>query len=297
MGDKTKIEWADATWNPVIGCSKVSAGCENCYAERVAGRLANIPATHDAYSKVVWWMHNTDGSGFFQWNSIIAFNKAVLDKPLKWKKPRRIFVCSMGDLFHESVPNEWLDRVFETMRMSATGIYSRDHVYMILTKRPGRMAAYLKRLKANKGPDFTRWPLHFVWLGVTVENQDQDWRIKELLKIPAAVRFVSVEPMLGPVDLAGDEGGHNFFPFENEQGTITPGLDWVICGGESGPGSRPMQSDWARDLRDQCEVAGVPFFFKKHGDWWCEQFGASPKYRENQELDGATWDQFPEARR
>jgi len=329
MGDKTKIEWAEATINPVIGCSKVSAGCDNCYAERMAGRLANIPATHDAYSKVVWWMHNTDGSGFFQWNGITAFVESALDKPLRWKKPRRIFVCSMGDLFHESVDFYWQAQVLSVIAEC------QHHTFMVLTKRPHIMADFFSRHEVlDYCPN--------LWLGVTAENQQAaDERIPILLQTPAAVRFVSVEPMLGPVDLRLRGNCSHCFKYGNQyhiahpceqcgyQGGVLP-IDWVIAGGESGPGARPMQPEWVRGLRDQCQGVGVPFLFKQWGEWQeCPSFkemdkttimmdyygrkiNANERFdpvvgdrllsrlgkkKAGRLLDGVTWDQFPEGRR
>ncbi len=225
----TKIEWCDETWNPVTGCSPASDGCKNCYASRMIGR--NLP--------------HMGHEGPF---SRVQFHPDRLDQPLRWKKPRRIFVCSMGDLFHEDVKEEWINSV---LRVAAD---TTRHTFMLLTKRPGRMSAYLNR----------KWDIpKNVWLGVTAENQATfDERIPILLQTPAAKRFVSVEPMLGPVDL-GVYGHRMGSPKSAIRGVI----DWVIVGGETGPGARPMHPDWARGLRDQCQAAGVPFFFKQWGEW------------------------------
>lgn len=238
----TKIEWAEETWNPITGCTKISAGCANCYAERMANRLANIP-----------------GSGYDKGNPFgVKFHPDRLDQPLKWKKPRKVFVCSMGDLFHEDVTDSWLDDVFFTAANLA-----RQHTYLVLTKRPQRMYEYFTK-KIEDGftwrEGITYVPLPNVWLGVTAENQDAaDERIPWLMKTPAAKRFVSVEPMLGQVDLDTINGAF---------GCVDVGdLDWVICGGETGPGARPMRPDWARSLRDQCVSADVPFFFKHWGEY------------------------------
>lgn len=242
---KTKIEWAEETWSPITGCTKISAGCTNCYAERMANRLANIP-----------------GSGYDKDNPFgVKFHPDRLDQPLKWKKPRKVFVCSMGDIFHEDMPFEWLWLVWQRMGSA------RRHTFMVLTKRAENMCVETS-LRLPVLPN--------VWLGVTAENQDAaDKRIPWLMKTPAAKRFVSVEPMLGPVDLDTINGAF---------GCVDVGdLDWVICGGETGPGARPMNPDWARSLRDQCVSADVPFFFKKHGEG-----------NKSRLLDGREWSEWPE---
>jgi len=251
MADKTGIEWTEATWNPVTGCAKVSQGCKHCYAERDWGRLLHLPA----YA----------GRAFTD----VATHADRLDQPLRWRRPRRIFVNSMSDLFHADVPEEFIDRVFAVMALA------NQHTFQVLTKRPDRMLAYLSsgaraemvgiEAEAIGGLDrhtetlSQRWPfpLPNVWLGVSVENQAAaDERIPLLLDTPAAVRWISAEPLLGLVYLAehGLHGG--------------PGqLDWVVAGGESGPKARPMSIRWARDLRNQCAAAGVPFLFKQWGEW------------------------------
>lgn len=246
----TKIQWADETWNPITGCSKISDGCKNCYAERMAKRLA----------------------GRFGYPADEPFRPTLhpdrLNDPRKWKKHRRVFVCSMSDLFHEEVPNEWRIKVFNAM---ATDIFLPcKHTYLILTKRPENMKRFFD-LNTKVG-DPVPWPN--VWLGVTAENQEQyDKRIPLLLQIPAAVRFVSIEPMLGPIDvkkwLFHDDCDHYDCDGDCPVGLNPPfaGIDWVICGGESGPGARPVHPDWVRSLRDQCQAAGVPFFFKQWGEW------------------------------
>lgn len=257
MGDKTKIEWCDATWSPVSGCTKVSAGCANCYAERMASRFgAKIHgAVMDLQER--------------QPIEAVPFSRVVLhpdrlDQPLHWRKPRRVFVCSMGDLFHEDVPVSFIRDVWRVIA-NAT-----HHTFMILTKRPKRMVEVVGGQNLIFSPH--------IQLGVSVENQETaDERIPLLLQTPAAVRFVSVEPMLGPVDLrrgrwipfyqtADDEPDEDprevGYPPESAY-TKTGKLDWVICGGETGPGARPMRPDWARSLRAQCQAAGVPFFFKQ----------------------------------
>ncbi|MGL5514522.1 MAG: DUF5131 family protein, partial [Sporomusa sp.] len=283
---KSKIEWTDKVWNPVTGCSKISAGCDNCYAERMSKRFAEQ-----------WGLPKDDPF------KVTKHDKAFL-QPLRWKKPSKIFVCSMGDLFHEEVKERWIDGVFAIMGL--TYDQKQRHTYMILTKRPERMREYIKKLVNAESEELRKRFYHFsmtacdllyqaaymhhmnasmmvaswikngmpgLWLGVTAENQEQaDKRIPILLEIPAGVRFVSVEPMLGPVDLwypksiwpdgpemccTGRNCGCRGLPTEPP---LMCGLDWVICGGESGPGARPMHPDWARSLRDQCQAAGVPYF-------------------------------------
>lgn len=270
----SKIEWTDATWNPVVGCTRVSAGCQNCYAERMANRLAQNPATPE----YVGLAENG------RWTGVVKCLPERLGQPLRWRKPKRIFVNSMSDLFHEGVPCWMVDKVFAVMAIR------QQHSFMILTKRPGAMCAYVNGLKQRADeiaeaamtlpiywPDadnqfdyvadmIRREPLPNVWLGVSVENQQTaDERIPWLLKTPAAVRFVSCEPLLGPVDLSAWIGDIPLpMPF-GLRVSAPPDLDWVIAGGETGPGARPAHPDWFRGLRDQCAAASVPFFFKKHG--------------------------------
>jgi len=276
MSSQSHIEWTDATRNPVTGCTKVSAGCKHCYAERISKRF---------------------GQDF----SKIELHPERLDLPLHWRKPRMIFVNSMSDLFHEKVPFEFIDRVFAVMALCP------QHTFQVLTKRPERMAQYVghddlsERIAlsacafgkscyelSRQTFDFDQdeegkidhveacMPLPNVWLGTSVEDQKTaDERIPHLLSCPAAVRFLSVEPMLGPVNLkpfrpfiahlgaAGVECEHGY----DACPICDRGIDWVICGGESGPGARPMHLDWVRSVRDQCAAAGVPFFFKQWGEW------------------------------
>ena len=281
----TKIEWTDKTWNPIIGCSKVSPACDNCYAEKMAARLATMPQTADNYGTVV-----TDR----KWNGKTALIYSVLKKAMHWRNPCRVFVGSMTDLFHPSTPREWIDKVFAVMALT-------PHItYQVLTKRPERMAEYcsnpnnrilheMERISGERLCCGGFWPLKNVWFGVTVENQEcADKRIPTLLNTPAAVRFVSIEPMLGSVDLRilnfhqsvvpsaqdGLLGGERLMRNgEWESSGYGPGLDWVICGGETGPGARSMHPDWACDLLIQCESAGVPFFFKKWGNNKVEEIG------------------------
>ena len=272
MADNTKIQWADATWNPITGCTRVSRGCEHCYAERLAaGRLRHHPSRAGL----------TDDHG--RWNGAVRLNAKWLNQPLKWKKPRRVFVVAHGDLFHENVPRVWIDRVFAVMAMA------REHTFQILTKRPERMRQYLSE-RVGDQPGNTvierleklinsrwegrlvtwpwahtkaeHWPLKNVWLGTSVEDCVTAYeRIPHLLKTPAAVRWISAEPLLDPIDISP------YFrcnlPDDASTWQQATGLDWVVCGGESGPGHRPMEPDWARFMSDQCKQAGVPFFMKQ----------------------------------
>lgn len=302
MSQRTKIEWATHTWNPVTGCTKVSAGCKNCYAERMVERFGG---------KIHGYGDDGEDAPFGH----VMLHHSRLDEPLRWRNPRRVFVCSMSDLFHEAVPNSFRHAVFATMAEC------RAHTFMVLTKRPERMARMLADwvqsgliLRSGFGAVVPN-----VWLGVSVEDQaTADERIPLLLETPAAVRFVSYEPALGPVDFTAIEVGNGdaFCPMShNEDGDelCHPGIDWLICGGESGPGARPMHPDWARSARDQCQAAGVPFFFKQWGEWapdaaldaergdrsrsvtvggtWMTRFG---KKRAGRLLDGREWSEVPE---
>jgi len=237
----TKIAWCEESWNIITGCTPISEGCKNCYASRMAKRLKGRFGYPPDDPFKPGTMHND-----------------VIHKPAHWQKPKRIFVCSMGDLFHDEVDWNHLFSVWQMMGMI------KHHTFIVLTKRPmnakhqlyNDLGFHLRRQNwCNK------WPLPNVWLGVTAENQQRaDERIPILLETPAAVRFVSIEPMLGPVDLNKKECLIDKRRFKY---TIANYLDWVICGGESGPGARPMHPDWARSLRDQCQEAGVPFFMKQ----------------------------------
>lgn len=310
---ESPIEWTDFTWVPFVGCSKVSEGCKNCYAMMMAARVANaaqarlregkLPLTEiqTAYRKVVRWERggmfaaDANDKALPQWNNRIELIESILLAPLSWKKPRKVFVNSMSDLFHKDIPFEFIDKVFAVMALTP------QHTYQVLTKRPERMAEYLNEMERPGPPGglfgkTTRmlWsllremrklapntepclqlPLSNVWLGTSVENQEAaDERIPHLLKCPAAVRFLSCEPLIGAVDLtrgpalcidAARErtGGFCHDPFSD----LTTGIHWVIAGGESGHKARPMHPDWVRSLRDQCEAAGVPFFWKQWGEW------------------------------
>lgn len=302
---KTKIEWATDTWNPTTGCDRVSPGCDNCYALGMAKRLKAMGQADyqtDGDPK-------TSGPGFG-----LRVQKHRINQPLRWRKPRKIFVNSMSDLFHEAVPNEWLAEIFAVMAATPR------HTYQILTKRHGRMRSLLNdssfgamvadRIwgKGGEAAELPAWPLPNVWLGVSVENQQwADIRIPALLDTPAAVRFLSCEPLLGPVSL-----------FDNSRIDTGTLVDWVIVGGESGPRARPMQPQWARQLRDECNRYDIPFLFKQWGehvthsqmtetaaaDWdikhGADQYHPSVQWRvgkhaAGRELDGRTWDQYPAA--
>jgi protein gp37 len=263
VSDRTRIEWTSATWNPTTGCDRVSSGCDHCYALTLAKRLKAAGNSRYQVDGDPRW----SGPGFgltLHWDKI--------EQPLKWRDPRFVFVDSMSDLFHSKVPIEFIERVFEVMADAS------QHRFQILTKRPGRMASVLRRIC----PD----PIPNVWLGTSVENQDwAEIRIPKLLETPAAVRFLSCEPLLGPVNIkpwlpTGDPGDAGT-PHFNE----SRGIDWVIVGGESGPHFRAIDPEWVRSLRDQCQSAAVPFFFKQWG-------GRTPKAG-GRLLDGEVWDEMP----
>lgn len=268
----SNIEWTEDTWNPIVGCSILSPGCTHCYAMRMANRIEGMNAEARAKCKSAP-APQYDGTialakGKPVWTGKVAMAPdTVLLRPLKRKIPTMYFVNSMGDLFHEDVPDKWIDRVFAVMALTP------QHTYQVLTKRAARMRDYFEKQveregmincsrsdrigdvmlihhRIDSGFKAVMWPLPNVWLGVSTERQQEyDARAPLLRTTPAAVRFFSMEPLLGPI--------------------VAPWLgDWVIAGGESGPGARPMHPDWARRLRDQCKAAGVPFFFKQWGEWW-----------------------------
>lgn len=279
MSDKTGIEWTDATWNPTTGCDRVSPGCDNCYALTLAKRLKAMGSPrYQADGNP-----STSGPGFG-----VTEHPDALDQPIRWTKPRRIFVNSMSDLFHKEVDDWFIAQVFAVMALAP------QHTFQILTKRHGRMRSlvsgdlYDLMIRALGDPslgwDESRiaWPLPNVWLGTSVEDQKRaDLRIPALLETPATVRFLSMEPLLGPVDLINGLGD-----------SWLTGIDWIIVGGESGPGSRPMRPEWVRSLRDQADVAGVAFHFKQWGSH--DEHGVlMNKKLAGRELDGRTWDEFP----
>ena len=272
---KTSIEWTDATWNPSAGCTRVSEGCRNCYAESMARRFKGPEMAYDG-------LVGDDG----RWTGKIRFSEARLLDPLRWRSPRRIFVNSMSDLFHPNVSDDMRDNIFAVMALCP------QHTFQVLTKRPERMLEYLRQVEnerdmqrwINAGyeiiPNVTEgirnawedmsWPLPNVWLGVSVEDQQTaDERIPLLLQTPAAARFLSCEPLLGVIDLVVRVSPQVRMDPLNRY----DGLDWVIVGGESGPHARPMHADWARTLRDQCVRANIPFFFKQ---WASGRTGRMP---------------------
>lgn len=306
MGDKTPIQWTHATWNPVVGCSVVSPGCANCYAMKMAARLDRMG--QERYAGLT----RTSKAGAVWTGKLALAPEHTLTQPLRWSRPRLIFVNSMSDLFHESVPDGWIDEVFAVMALAP------QHTFQLLTKRSTRMREYCsdpavgRRIgeavceqwgtrqstrvvliapgqDENAAPPGPRvylgaWPLPNVWPGVSAEDQTRaDERVPDLLATPAAVRFVSAEPLLGRIDFRdylkiGACRGCGFrgsmgdaFPRRDAQcpacGVISTTLDWIIVGGESGPGARPMHPAWARSIRDQCAAAGVAFFFKQWGAW------------------------------
>ena len=274
----TKIEWAEETWNPIIGCSKVSPGCQNCYAERMANRLASMKNTE--YHNVIKRESPTIGVGknFYtsQWNGKTHMVESALEKPLHWKKPRTIFVCSMGDLFHSTISFKQISKVFSITQKCP------QHTFLILTKRPATMWRYFQNVGITK-------PYLNVWLGVTVENQEQaDKRIPILLSIPAVKRFVSIEPMLGPVDIK-KYVEKELQSFGGKGSQFFPTLDWVICGSESGPVRRYTNENWVRDLKNQCVNAEVPFLLKQlHSE--CDGKKIKMPW-----FDGQVWNQKPES--
>jgi protein gp37 len=235
MAQGSTIEWTESTWNPVTGCTKVSPGCKHCYAERMAERLRAMGQANYA-------------NGFE-----LTLQPHMLELPLRWTKPQTVFVNSMSDLFHEEVPFEYIDRVFDVMARASW------HRFQVLTKRAERLTELSTRLQ---------WPAN-VWMGVSIESEAYRGRVEHLRSTGAQIKFLSLEPLLGPLrDLDLDS------------------IDWVIVGGESGPGARPMDREWVLDIRDQCQRARVPFFFK--------QWGGTNKKSTGRELQGRTWDEMPE---
>jgi protein gp37 len=253
LGEHSKIEWTDSTWNPVTGCTKVSAGCDNCYAHTLAhGRLAAVYTRHPPI--VGTPANQADPFAVRVWEE-------RLREPSKWKDPRMIFVNSMSDLFHADVPDTFVRRIFEVM------LEVDRHVYQVLTKRPARAVRFFK-LNRDLFPA-GEIPRH-IWMGTSVESQEVDYRIAHLRGLPAAIRFLSCEPLIGELDLEGK----------------LDGIHWVIAGGESGNGFRPTRPEWVRLIRDRCAMTEVAFFFKQWG-------GRTPKAG-GRILDSEQWDQMPE---
>lgn len=231
---KSKIEWTENTWNPLTGCTKISPGCANCYAERMAKRLQAM------------------GNPNYRNGFNLTLHEHALDIPLRWKKPSIVFVNSMSDLFHEDVPLQFIKKVFSIMSIAS------QHVFQVLTKRSTRLSQLASSID---------WPSN-VWMGVSIESKDYTYRIDNLEKTSAAVRFLSLEPLLGPIEKLKLET-----------------MDWVIVGGESGPGARPINPKWVIDIRDQCKASNTPFFFK--------QWGGTNKKKKGRTLDGQIWSQMP----
>ncbi|MFI7608515.1 DUF5131 family protein [Micromonospora sp. NPDC049366] len=355
----TDVEWADETWNPLLGCFRISGGCDFCYAIRTAKVRSGHPnrAVAEAFAGLV-----ERRNGRLDWTGKINLMEERLTQPLRWRKPRKVFVNALSDLFHDAVPVEFIARVFAVMAATP------QHTYQILTKRHGRMRSllrdecqchasgthfrsamewaatphsptYVPGLRSGLHHRMT-WPLPNVWIGVSVEDQKTaDLRIPALLETPAAVRWLSMEPLIGPVDLFGeaDAHGHRGWPTHWLTGRptwgteeahpngmvgrpleVAPRVDWVVAGGESGPGARPMKLQWARTVRDQCVTAQVPFFFKQWGAWvpvsqmpedtfmsWDIAHGTSAYDRDQpwrvgkkaagRLLDERIWDEYPAA--
>lgn len=253
MGDKSSIEWTEATWNPVAGCSIISPGCTNCYAMKMAARIEAMDATLGHVPHYRGLTKRTKAGAVWTGKMAVAPD-SILTLPLRWKRPRRIFVNSMSDLFHEGVADETIDRVFAVMALAP------HHTFQVLTKRAERMMGYMagNAVRDSALAAGSPWPLPNVWLGVSAEDQRRaEERIPHLLATPAAVRWVSAEPLLGPLRLDGW--------LRSKPHDVT--LDWLVAGGESGPGARPPHPDWFRSLRDQCAAAGVPYFFKQWGNF------------------------------
>ena len=245
MATNSSIEWTEATWNPVVGCTIISPGCTNCYAMRMARRL-------EAMGQAKYAKTTRISGGRAKWNGIVRVDESSLSLPATWQTGRMIFVNSMSDLFHEDVPIEFIQRVFSTIELTP------QHNYQILTKRAERL---------EELSDEITWPNN-VWMGVSVENEAYVYRIDHLRRTKAAVKFLSLEPLLGPLNDLN-----------------LGGIDWVIAGGESGPNARAVEADWIRDIRDQCFDANVAFHFK--------QWGGVNKKKAGRLLDGRTWDDFP----
>lgn len=303
MGDKTGIEWTDATWNPSTGCDRVSTGCDHCYAMTLAKRLKAMGAPNYQNDG----SPSTSGPGFG-----ITEHPDMLEKPLRWSRPRKIFVNSMSDLFHAAVSVEFIAEVFAVMSLA------EQHTFQLLTKRHARMRVVLsdpafpglvQAAASERDPaHVVTYPLPNVIVGVSVENQEwADIRIRHLLDTPAAARFLSMEPLLGPVWI------RSALHRDPNSWRSVGALDWVIVGGESGPGSRPMYADWARQIRDECAANSVPFLFKQWGNWRplegneCAQVGdegpaSGQMYRNvgkkaaGRILDGRTHDGYPNLR-
>jgi protein gp37 len=306
MADKSSIEWTDATWSPFRGCTRISPGCQNCYAERMAARNLlghRSPTTGNPFANMT--------QGGPRWTGKVELIESQMNAPLRWRRPRRIFVNSMSDTFHERVSVEWIERVF------AVASVCQQHTFIMLTKRSKRLREYHAEDLMGRGARhrvYNRayalgaiwqrspsvgWPLRNIHMGISAEDQPRfDERVEDLRATPAAVRWLSMEPLLGPIDLAGR----------------LDGIHWVVVGGESGPGARPVQKDWVRSIRNACVEAGVPFFFKQWGEYLppmtdgaitdngqvlnCSDVPVRiGKSRAGASLDGREWRELPEAAR
>ena len=269
MATTTGIEWTDGTWNPTVGCSFASPGCKNCYAMGESSRLAAAAGSGGKYVGLTQVV-----KGKPVWNSLVRLVPKALDEPFTWREPKLVFVNSMSDLFHEELTDVEIARVWAVMAATP------QHRYQVLTKRPGRMLNWLMRsdivqlveTEMRQRDMFAvigEWPLPNVWIGVSVEDQRRaNERIPILLRCPAAMRFLSMEPLLGPVDL----------DMVLRATAEVAGLDWIIAGGESGDEARPMHPDWVRGLRNTCATAGIPFFFKQLGEWsWVRSVRPGPR--------------------
>jgi protein gp37 len=234
VAQRSSIEWTESTWNPVTGCSKISPGCKFCYAKRMADRLKAMgqPRYRDGFA--------------------VRLQEDLIDLPLRWREPRIVFVNSMSDLFHEDIPESFILRCFQTMNIA------KQHTFQVLTKRPTRCTELAKKID---------WTSN-IWIGTSIESAEYSWRSSSIASLPAAVRFLSIEPLLSAIPN---------LPLKS--------IDWAIVGGESGPGARPMDPDWVRQIRDRCVAQNVPFFFK--------QWGGVRKSRTGRTLDGRTWDELP----
>lgn len=287
----TQIRWTDATWNPVTGCSKVSPGCEHCYAERLSNKQYKIAVAdgktpeqiqHAGWTRLPWTAPNAAE------NVILHYDR--MDAPIHWKKPKMVFVNSMSDLFHEQVPFNFIDQIFNVMNLC------QNHTFQILTKRPDRVLKFQEWIADNSRMpwDKIQLPLINVWMGTSVEDQRRaDERIPLIVRQRlGSITFLSCEPLLGSINLNEwlwedyDTGGFgpNGWPLPDDS-RPSRAIDWLICGGESGPGFREMDPNWARSLRDQCVASGIPFFFKQESGYRSET---------GQELDGVRWEQYPE---
>jgi len=254
MAQGSSIEWTDSTWNPVVGCTKVSSGCANCYAERMAKRLTAIAEAAEARGDRPGRAANYAGvvNDRGRWNGDVYLDHDAVEAPLSWRLPRVIFVNSMSDLFHEDVPFEFIKRMFDVMNACP------QHTFQILTKRPHITAVMASDLEWGEN----------IWMGTSIENADVVERVRHLRRVRSKVRFLSVEPLLGPIPRLP-----------------VSGIQWVIVGGESGPGARPIDPVWVAQIRDRCERYAVPFFFK--------QWGGVNKKASGRILDGRTWDEMP----